>query len=48
MPVPDASYEDQQHFAVLVEQIGKSKLIIQQSLDKLEMLKKVLMQQYFE
>ena len=39
--------ELQKEFAILVELIQKSKLTIQQSLDKLEILKKVLMQQYF-
>ena len=34
-------------FIVLVEAIDKSKLTIQQSLDKLKILKKALMQQYF-
>ena len=34
-------------FTNSVEQINKSKLTIQQSLDKLEVLKKALMQQYF-
>lgn len=37
----------QLQFSALVEQIHKSKLTIQQSLDKLEVLKKSLMQQYF-
>lgn len=39
--------ELQKEFAILVELIQKSKLTIQQSLDKLEILKKALMQQYF-
>ena len=39
--------ELQNKFATFVEQTDKSKLTIQQSLDKLEMLKKALMQQYF-
>ena len=39
--------ELQQQFAVFVEQTDKSKLAIQQSLDKLETLKKSLMQKYF-
>ena len=39
--------ELQQQFAGFVKQIDKSKLTIQQSLDKLEVLKKALMQQYF-
>ena len=37
----------QQQFAAFVEQTDKSKLAIQQSLDKLETLKKSLMQKYF-
>ena len=37
----------QEKFTFLVEQANKSKLTIQQSLDKLEVLKKALMQQYF-
>ena len=39
--------ELQHQFAAFVEQADKSKLAIQQSLDKLEMLKKSLMQEYF-
>ena len=38
----------QEQFAAFVEQTDKSKLAIQQSLDKLELLKKSLMQEYFE
>ena len=37
----------QKGFVSFVDQIDKSKLTIQQSLDKLEVLKKALMQQYF-
>ncbi len=37
----------QQQFAAFVEQIDKSKLAIQKSLEKLETLKKALMQKYF-
>ena len=37
----------QQQFAAFVEQIDKSKFEIQKSLEKLEILKKSLMQQYF-
>ena len=37
----------QQQFAAFVDQTDKSKLAIQQSLDKLETLKKSLMQEYF-
>ena len=39
--------ELQEQFAAFVEQTDKSKVTIQQSLDKLEVLKKALMQQYF-
>ena len=39
--------ELQGKFAVLVKETDKTKLTIQQSLDKLEALKKALMQQYF-
>lgn len=39
--------ELQEEFAAFVEQTDKSKLAIQQSLEKLETLKKALMQQYF-
>jgi len=39
--------ELQNQFAAFVEQTDKSKLAIQQSLDKLELLKKALMQEYF-
>ena len=39
--------KQQQEYVVFVEQTEKSKLTIQQSLDKLEVLKKALMQQYF-
>ncbi len=45
--IPLAKIEQQDGFATFVEQIDKSKLTIQQSLDKLETLKKSLMQQYF-
>lgn len=40
--------ELQAKFAAFVEQTDKSKLAVQQSLDKLETLKKALMQEYFE
>ena len=39
--------ELQNQFAVFVEQTDKSKSVIQQSLDKLETLKRALMQKYF-
>ena len=40
-------FELQEQFSAFVEQTDKSKLAIQQSLEKLETLKKALMQQYF-
>lgn len=43
--IPPLSLQEQ--FVTFVEQIDKSKLTIQQSLDKLELLKKALMQEYF-
>ena len=45
MLVPDVELQNQ--FATFVEQTDKSKLTIQQSLDKLEVLKQALMQKYF-
>ena len=39
--------ELQRQFADIVGKVVKSKLTIQQSLDKLEVMKKALMQQYF-
>ena len=47
LPVLVPPLELQEKFAVFVEQTNKSKLAIQQSLDKLELLKKSLMQEYF-
>ena len=47
MPVPETTYEQQKQFAAFVKQTDKSKLAIQQSLDKMELLKKALMQEYF-
>ena len=43
----DAPIELQNQFATFVEQVDKSKFEIQKSLEKLEILKKSLMQQYF-
>lgn len=40
--------KQQQEYVVFVEQTEKAELTIQQSLDKLEVLKKALIQQYFE
>jgi type I restriction enzyme S subunit len=45
--IPLPSFDKQNQFAVFVEQTDKSNLAIQQSLDKLELLKKSLMQKYF-
>lgn len=45
MRCPDINRQNE--FATFVTQTNKSKLTIQQSLDKLEVLKKALMQQYF-
>ena len=47
IPVVVPVMEQQQQFVSFVEQVDKSKLAIQQSLDKLELLKKSLMQEYF-
>lgn len=46
-PIMLPPIELQQQFATFVEQVDKSKLTIQASLDKLELLKKSLMQEYF-
>ena len=46
-PIMIPPIELQNQFAAFVEQADKSKLAIQQSLDKLETLKKSLMQKYF-
>ena len=45
--VPFAPFELQNQFATFVEQTDKSKLKVQKSLEKLELLKKALMQKYF-
>ena len=47
MLVYDVPLEFQEKFAAFVEQTDKSKSAIQQSLDKLETLKRALMQKYF-
>ena len=47
MQVPNPPKNLQDQFAAFVEQTDKSKLAIQRSLDKLELLKKTLMQEYF-
>ena len=45
--IPNAPFDLQEVFSHFVEQTDKSKLAIQKSIDKLETLKKSLMQQYF-
>ena len=45
--VPIADINQQNEFAMVSECINKSKLTIQQSLDKIETLKQALMQEYF-
>ena len=45
--IPTPPLELQEQFSAVVEQTNKSKLVIQQSLDRLEVLKKSLMQEYF-
>ena len=47
IPVVVPVMEQQQQFVSFVEQVGKSKLAVQQSLEKLEILKNSLMQEYF-
>ena len=47
MLVYDVPLDLQNQFAAFVKQTDKSKLTVQQSLDKLEILKKSLMQKYF-
>ena len=43
----DVPLEKQNQFAALIEQTDKSKFAVQQSIEKLETLKKSLMQKYF-
>ena len=45
--IPYASKSEQNRFAAFVAEVDKSKLAVKQSLEKLENLKKSLMQQYF-
>lgn len=47
MPINLPPMETQKQFAAFVEQTNKTKLTIQASLDKLEVMKKALMQEYF-
>ena len=46
-PVRQPPMDLQQEFAAFVAEVDKSKLAVTQSLEKLETLKKSLMQQYF-
>ena len=46
--IPNATYEEQKAYVEFKKQTDKSKLVVQKSLDKLEVLKKSLMQKYFE
>ena len=45
--IPLAPDDQQQQFALFTDKVTQQKLTIQQSLDKLEVLKKSLMQEYF-
>lgn len=45
--VYDVPHAEQEQFAAFVKQVDKSKFEIKQSLEKLELLKKALMQKYF-
>ena len=47
MMVYDVPHAEQNQFAAFVKQVDKSKFEIKQSLEKLELLKKALMQKYF-
>lgn len=47
MPVPDATYEQQQQFTAFVEQADKSKVAVQKALDEAQLLFDSLMQEYF-
>ena len=45
--IPNATYEEQKAYVEFKKQTDKSKLAVQKSLEKLETLKKALMQKYF-
>ena len=45
MKIP--AIKEQQVFAAFVERVNKQKQTVQQSLEKLELMKKALMQDYF-
>ncbi len=46
-PIIDVPVSQQEIFAAFVEEVSRQKLTIQQSLDKMEVLKRSLMQEYF-
>lgn len=46
-PIIDVPVSQQEIFAAFVEEVSRQKLTIQQSLDKLEVLRRSLMQEYF-
>lgn len=48
MPVPKPETSKVHQFAAFVERVDQQKQTIQQSLEKLELMKKALMQEYFE
>ena len=48
LPVLLPNWKQQMEFSAFVEQIDRQKLTIKRSFDKLEVLKKALMQEYFE
>lgn len=48
LPIPVPPIDLQKKFVALLEQTDKSKFTIKQSLEQLEILKKLLMQKYFE
>ena len=45
--IPDAPLESQESFASIVRQVDKLRFDVQQQIDKLELLKNSLMQEYF-
>ena len=47
MPIPVPPLSLQNDFAVFVEHVDQQKQTVQQSLEKLELMKKALMQEYF-
>ena len=47
LPIMVSPLEQQQEFAAFVQQVDKSKVAVQKAIDKLELLKASLMQEYF-